>query len=216
MDHVDQYRRPKDESGNEIIEKGCAPKTPTPSPTPSPVTSPEPAKEKAQKKKKASKDKKKKKTIKKKYEYSDSDSDGHCFPDGKMRRNTKLSDKPSKGAKDDDGWRSKEKRGRTWAREDVSPLPKQKSVASTSESILRIGRKRTTSTSQSRQSYRDSVSRSRSRSRDRSRRHHNDEHARITTDRHHSKARDWSEPREIKSSKKKHCDRSGKAKHTHR
>ena len=36
MDHVHQYRRPKDEDGNEIIEKGCAPKTPTSSPTPSP------------------------------------------------------------------------------------------------------------------------------------------------------------------------------------
>ena len=32
VDHVEKYRRPKDEHGNEIIEKGCAPKTPTPSP----------------------------------------------------------------------------------------------------------------------------------------------------------------------------------------
>ena len=36
VDHVKDYRRPKDEHGNEIIEKGCAPKTPTPSPSPSP------------------------------------------------------------------------------------------------------------------------------------------------------------------------------------
>lgn len=211
MDHVDKYRRPKDESGNEIIEKGCAPKTPTPSPTPSPVMSPEPVKEKPLKKKKASKDKRKKRTIKKKYEYSDSDE--HSFLGGKMS-NTKFSDKQSKRAKDDNGC-SKEKRGRTWARGDVSPLPKRMSASSTSESIQRIGRKRSTSTPQSRQSYRDSVSRSRSRSRDRNRRmRHNEEHSRSTADRKHSKARDWSEPREIESSKKQ-FDRSGKAKRTH-
>ncbi len=58
VDHVNEYRRPKDEDGNEIIEKGCAPKTPTPSPQPSESESEEPEKVK---KKKKTKDKKKKK-----------------------------------------------------------------------------------------------------------------------------------------------------------
>ena len=49
MDHVKQYRRPRDENGNEIIEMGCAPKTPTPSP--SPERSPSPVKMKKEKKK---------------------------------------------------------------------------------------------------------------------------------------------------------------------
>lgn len=49
VDHVKQYRRPRDENGNEIIEKGCAPKTPTPSP--SPERSPSPVKTKKEKKK---------------------------------------------------------------------------------------------------------------------------------------------------------------------
>ena len=57
VDHVSQYRRPKDEHGNEIIEKGCAPKTPTPSPSPSP--SPSPVHYKKEKKKKGKKKHKK-------------------------------------------------------------------------------------------------------------------------------------------------------------
>ena len=56
VDHVRQYRRPKDENGEEIIEKGCAPKTPSPSPVSSPAASPSPPplelKKKAKKKKK--------------------------------------------------------------------------------------------------------------------------------------------------------------------
>ena len=61
VDHVRHYRRPKDEDGNEIIEKGCAPKTPTPSPTPSP----EPEHMPPRAKKKKVKDKIKKKKDKK-------------------------------------------------------------------------------------------------------------------------------------------------------
>ena len=52
MDHVRQYRRPKDENGEEIIEKGCAPKTPSPSPVSSPSPPPLAPKKKAKKKKK--------------------------------------------------------------------------------------------------------------------------------------------------------------------
>ena len=36
VDHVKEYRRPQDEKGNEVVEEGCAPKTPSPSPPPSP------------------------------------------------------------------------------------------------------------------------------------------------------------------------------------
>lgn len=36
MDHVRDYRRPQDEKGNEIVEEGCAPKTPSASPSPPP------------------------------------------------------------------------------------------------------------------------------------------------------------------------------------
>lgn len=65
VDHVRQYRRPKDEDGNEIIEKGCGPKTPTPSPTPSPEPepSPPPTLKKKKLKKKKLKDKKEKRKI---------------------------------------------------------------------------------------------------------------------------------------------------------
>lgn len=78
MDHVSEYRRPKDADGKEIIEKGCAPKTPSPSPPPSDgesekeVTSSR--KEKKKPKSKKHKDKKKKKKQKEKV-VSDSDSD---------------------------------------------------------------------------------------------------------------------------------------------
>lgn len=67
VDHVRQYRRPKDEDGNEIIEKGCRPKTPTPSPTPSPEPepSPPPALKKKKLKKKKLKDKKEKRLKRK-------------------------------------------------------------------------------------------------------------------------------------------------------
>ena len=79
MDHVRQYRRPKDEDGNEIIEKGCAPKTPTPSPTPSPepeLSPPRPKKKKLKDKKKKQKDKKEKKsTHKRKRNSSPQESD---------------------------------------------------------------------------------------------------------------------------------------------
>ena len=57
-----QYRRPKDENGEEIIEKGCAPKTPSPSPVSSPAASPSPpplAPKKKTKKKKKDKSKEK-------------------------------------------------------------------------------------------------------------------------------------------------------------
>ena len=61
VDHVREYRRPKDNDGNEIVEKGCAPVTPTPSPSPEPVTPPTPPTAPATKKKKKKKDKKAKK-----------------------------------------------------------------------------------------------------------------------------------------------------------
>ena len=64
MDHVAEYRRPKDDQGNEIIEKGCAPKTPTPSPTPSRSPTPPPTTHKHKKKKKKL-EKKEKKRLKK-------------------------------------------------------------------------------------------------------------------------------------------------------
>lgn len=68
VDHVREYRRPKDEDGNEIIEKGCAPKTPTPSPTPSPEPESSPPKAKKRKLKDKTKEKKKKdKKAKKKH-----------------------------------------------------------------------------------------------------------------------------------------------------
>ena len=66
VDHVRQYRRPKDEDGNEIIEKGCAPKTPTPSPTPSPepeLSPPRAKKKKLKDKRKKQKEKKEKKST---------------------------------------------------------------------------------------------------------------------------------------------------------
>lgn len=66
MDHVRQYRRPKDENGEEIVEKGCAPKTPSPSPVSSPAASPSPpplAPKKKTKKKKKDKSKEKGATL---------------------------------------------------------------------------------------------------------------------------------------------------------
>ncbi|XP_064394733.1 RNA-binding motif protein, X-linked 2-like [Halichondria panicea] len=76
VDHVAEYRRPKDEDGNEIVEKGCAPKTPTPSPEPSESESEdEPVKIKKKKTKKF-KDKKKKKR-KEKIGMSDNEGEGH-------------------------------------------------------------------------------------------------------------------------------------------
>ena len=71
VDHVRQYRRPKDGDGNEIIEKGCAPKTPTPSPTPSPqpessLPRPKVKKKKLKDRKKKQKDKKEKRKKQKK------------------------------------------------------------------------------------------------------------------------------------------------------
>ncbi|XP_041379853.1 LOW QUALITY PROTEIN: transformer-2 sex-determining protein-like [Gigantopelta aegis] len=59
VDHVQQYRRPKDEHGNEIIEKGCAPKnTTTPSPSPEPSNESK-AKKKSKKTKKREKEEEK-------------------------------------------------------------------------------------------------------------------------------------------------------------
>ena len=72
---MSEYRRPKDEDGNEIIEKGCAPRTPTPSPSPSDDQSEKDVasshKEKKKSKSKKNKDKKKKKA---KHTVLDSDS----------------------------------------------------------------------------------------------------------------------------------------------
>ncbi len=66
VDHVAQYRRPKDDRGNEIIETGCGPRTPeaspSPSPPPSPVHSSSSDKEPPQKKDKKHKKRKKHKT----------------------------------------------------------------------------------------------------------------------------------------------------------
>ena len=79
MDHVKQYRRPKDEPGHEIIEKGCAQKSPTPSPSPSP--SPEPLMKRHRHR---DKDRKKKKKKHKKQMKSptpgESESGGECVP----------------------------------------------------------------------------------------------------------------------------------------
>lgn len=74
VDHVRQYRRPRDENGNEIIEKGCAPKTPTPSP--SPERSPSPVKAK----------KKQKKKHKKHDSLSEENDDSGSSPDVKLKR----------------------------------------------------------------------------------------------------------------------------------
>jgi len=72
VDHVRQYRRPRDENGEEIIEKGCAPKTPTPSP--SPERSPSPVKVKKDKKKRSKRD------------SSVSDDYSHSSPEVKRKR----------------------------------------------------------------------------------------------------------------------------------
>ena len=72
VDHVRQYRRPRDENGEEIIEKGCAPKTPTPSP--SPERSPSPVKVKKDKKKRSKRD------------SSLSDDYSHSTPEVKRKR----------------------------------------------------------------------------------------------------------------------------------
>jgi len=69
---VRQYRRPRDENGEEIIEKGCAPKTPTPSP--SPERSPSPVKVKKDKKKRS------------KRHSSLSDDYSHSSPEVKRKR----------------------------------------------------------------------------------------------------------------------------------
>lgn len=73
VDHVKQYRRPRDEDGNEIIEKGCAPKTPTPSP--SPERSPSPVRTKKKQKKKH-----------RKHSLSEGDVDSGSSPDVKRKR----------------------------------------------------------------------------------------------------------------------------------
>ena len=71
VDHVKHYRRPRDEDGNEIIEKGCAPKTPTPSPerSPSPVRT-----------------KKKLKKKHRRHSLSEEDDDSGSSPDVKRKR----------------------------------------------------------------------------------------------------------------------------------
>ena len=93
VDHVNQYRRPKDEGGNEIVEKGCAPKTPTPIPSSSPSPSPEPVKDKGEKVKKT-KDKQKRrkhKSKKKQRGSSESDLDEHRSLKDKIRNPDKES-----------------------------------------------------------------------------------------------------------------------------
>ena len=84
MDHVQHYRRPKDEHGNDIIEKGCAPQTPppspspsesSPSPSPSPPPPPPPKKKKKKQLKSKKKSKKPKKNKKKRYSSSYSESE---------------------------------------------------------------------------------------------------------------------------------------------
>lgn len=65
MDHVSEYRRPKDEDGKEIIEKGCAPKIPTPTPSP-PVSDDESETAIAANSHKRKKKKKHKQTVKSK------------------------------------------------------------------------------------------------------------------------------------------------------
>lgn len=74
VDHVKRYRRPRDENGDEIIEKGCAPKTPTPSP--SPERSPSPVKAK----------KKQKKKHRKRDSLSGESVDNSSSPDVKRKR----------------------------------------------------------------------------------------------------------------------------------
>ena len=99
MDHVRQYRRPKDEDGNEIVEKGCAPRTPTPSPSrePSPGPSPpihSPPQLKKTKKKLKDKKKKKKKEKKKRAErYSQTpETSGSDEEDDAMRASHRSKD----------------------------------------------------------------------------------------------------------------------------
>jgi hypothetical protein len=211
VDHVNQYRRPKDESGNEIIEKGCAPKTPTPSPTPSPVRSPEPVKQKPKKVKKLSKDIKKKKKIKKK--YRDSDSDGQ---DSGSKHLTGGGAKWSRHEDSRESLHTKERKSKHGSRDhsrghhlSLSPSPPLKHKFKTEGSKWHSQGEPGPSTSRSRQSYRDSRSQSRSRSRDRSRRkrreHCSNEHARSR-----SRSRDRSE---YHGSSKTMLDRT---KHTHR
>ena len=78
VDHVAEYRRPKDDDGNEIVEKGCAPKTPTPSPEPSESESEdEPVKVKKKKTKKSKDKKKKKRKERASIGMSDSEGEGH-------------------------------------------------------------------------------------------------------------------------------------------
>ncbi len=72
VDHVAEYRRPKDEHGNEIIEKGCAPTMPTPSPTPTPSPPPQSHKHK---KKKVKKHKEKEKSKDKKPDSGSEESE---------------------------------------------------------------------------------------------------------------------------------------------
>ena len=217
MDHVKEYRRPKDDSGNEIIEKGCAPKTPTPSPTPSPPPSPESMEEPKKKAKKA-KDKKKKKKLKAKKKLhpdSEIDSSGN---DMDMVRNPGAK-KQSKNGKEkakhlkDEEYEQRElqrvkHRERSGGYMSPSPPPRQKSVASVSRNDR--GREPLSGYRGSRRSYRDERrerSRSRSTSREGRRQRYCEERTHFRTGSSRSRSRERSEHHG------KHSDRS---KHMHR
>ena len=97
VDHVKHYRRPRDENGDEIIEQGCAPKTPTPSP--SPERSPSPVKTK----------KKQKKKRKRQDSLSEESNDSASSPEVKRKRKHR-SDSPEVKRKKKHKEKKKDKR----------------------------------------------------------------------------------------------------------
>lgn len=203
VDHVSQYRRPKDESGNEIVEKGCAPKTPTPSPSPSPPPSPQLVEEK---KKVKDKKKKKKLKLKKKHRSSETDSDveEHRFYNKleKIRDTSKQcigSRERTKGPGDDVAKESgpyrrmKNPTGKDQHVSPSSPLRYRSTATKRSQKDRH---------SDSSHRYREARSRSRSRSRDRKgdRRQRN---------------RSREREREHRESRRKDSDRVGRTKYAH-
>lgn len=129
MDHVREYRRPKDADGNEIIEKGCAPVTPPSSPSPSPEPAPPLAQtttaakaKKKKKEKKAKKDKGKKKRQRRRFHSHSPESEDYSGDEpplspaeekdltasAKLHRRQRYHSPPSSGS--DDGTQRKRPR----------------------------------------------------------------------------------------------------------
>ena len=223
MDHVSKYRRPKDDSGNEIIEKGCAPKTPTPSPTPSPSPSPEPMEEPKKKAKKTKDKKKKKLKAKKKFKGSDPDSEmDSSGNDMDVVRNPGAK-KQSKNGKERTKYIKNEEReqrehqrvkhrerfdGRSGEHLSTSPPPRYKSVTNTSRNDR--GKEPSSGHSGSRHTYsneRRGRSRSRSTSREGRRQRYRDEHTHFRTGRSRSMSRERSEHHGKYSDRSKHAHR---------